>query len=854
MSIIQRSIFSFCFAISCFFAVFVPNSFADEMSERLSTAREYYDGGQYERAISEFEAAIKKYPTHAKRNEAEYYYANSLLKLGMTDDAIAHFDIILKERLSGFDAIPMENFIYPEYYDEQIKPKMSFLHENNYAYGRMALFKAGEASLFEGDLDAARKYLFSFIREFPEDSQNTCTLPYLGDVAKQNYALAIDEGFVPIARSFAKEAKWYFEQAVEKYPKSIYYSESMLGLAWAEARLGQYDKAMPLFRQLASGTSDQAEEAYYEWGLMLYEQGNYEQAISTLESFERSYSKNSDFWHDSVKIRAKSFAGLTRYEDAINLIGSIPKNLLTGEDILVQVRCLIGLKKNDDAAKVLIELDKSDLGDTVKDRIKTLQAAQEAGKGNYAQTVKMLQDLLLAKYNSRTRPPTMTFGYYDPPAASKFSSSVSNQTVNQPREQQLSTLGKLSEENFLKACAVLCVAYANVGDTDKSDATLRAMLETGLEEDERHAHIILKTKERLAQVGKGGSGIGTGATTGDRYGDPLPIDPGADGGMNFGPVATVSPDDLQPFGGSYDLNGSTSGNRREPSGLNNGRPGRNNPGDRYGSASNPSGDTTSGIGSDLDDRNNSIKNSDDQKRVLRNCNTLVEAKKWDEADRRLLALLSSNPIAAIGAQAALLRTKVLLNLGQYDEANTMCELILSQYQGSTQHVEALWISAQFYEMDGNTTEAMKNYKAIVEDYPNYQYADGALFHLGWDCLDMGYEREATELFTKIYKNYRNRAYWGHGVWGLAYMAYDRGDTSRAEKYIQEILNLPPDESILDRVLYLKGQLAMRRNDWTVAQAAFNTLITKCEDSPLLSSAKSNAAIARTNLGKDSARR
>ena len=852
MSIIQRSFFTLCIAIFCFFAVFVPGALADDMSERLSVALDYYSKGQYDKsqynkAISELQDAIRKYPAHAKRNEAEYCYARCLLELGRTDEALQHFDIILKEQLSAFETIPMEDFVYPEFYNERIKPKMSFLHKDDYGYGRMSLFKAGEASLFDGEIDRARKILFSYICEFPNDSQNAYTMPYLGDIAKQNYSLAVDHGYIPIARSFAMEAEEYFSQSVKYYKNGVYYDESLLGLAWACARLGKYDQAMPIFRQLASGTSDQAEEAYYEWGLMLYEQGNYEQAISTLNSFEKLYSKNSEFWHDSLRTRAKSLSGLSQYGEAISLINSLPKNLLSGEDVLVEVRCLLGLKRPDDAAKVLAELAKSSLGETVKDRITSLQAAQEAGSGNYAKAVSMLDELLRPKYNSRTRPPSMAFEYYDPPTPSKFGQN--SQTISQ--QQQQSTLGKLSEENFLKACAVLCVAYANVGQTDKSNAVLQAMVDSGKSDDERHSHIIIKTKERLAQVGQnGGSGIGTGAIVGGGYGDPLPIDPGADGGMEFGPIATISPDDIQPIGGAFDPN--SGGNRWGGSNKNpnTGRPNRTNPGDRYGNSSNPD-DVTTGMINDLDDKNNSIKNSSDQKRVLQNCWALVNAKKWDEADKRLLALLSSNPLPAIGAEAAMLRTKVLLNLGREDEANTMCELILSQYKNSDQHAEALWISGQFYEMEGNPTEAIKNYKTIVEDYPNYEFADGALFHLGWDSLDLGYESDAIRFFNKIYKNYPDKKYWCHGTWGLAYIAYNKGETQLAEKYIQEILNNPPDESILDRVLYLKGQLAMKRGDWVVAQAAFSTLASKCKDSPLLSSARSNAAIARTNLGNKS---
>jgi TolA-binding protein len=78
---------------------------------------------------------------------------------------------------------------------------------------------------------------------------------------------------------------------------------------------------------------------------------------------------------------------------------------------------------------------------------------------------------------------------------------------------------------------------------------------------------------------------------------------------------------------------------------------------------------------------------------------------------------------------------------------------------------------------------------------------------------------------------------------LAYEAYKKKQYTQAEAYIQEILRNLPDVAIVDRVLYLKGELALRRDDFQSAFLAFREVAKLCPESPLCAYATKNAQVA-----------
>ena len=270
---------------------------ADAAADALNVAISFYNDKQDDRAISEFKRFITTYPTHAEKNKACYYLAECLIRKGKIDEAFIYLDEILGKQLSAMKVVPKDSFFDINYYKASIQPKMVEVCKQSFA--RQALFRAGEVAYLSSDLENGRRFLYAFLLEFNDDSYNAWTLPYLGDIAKQNYAITIAEGYNQIARAYAQEAEHYFGASVNVYNDGKYYKDSLFGLAWAEARLGKYTEANAIFKQLAyEPNGSLAENAYYEWGLMYYEQGNYELAVQTLTRFEQQYP-SSELRNDS---------------------------------------------------------------------------------------------------------------------------------------------------------------------------------------------------------------------------------------------------------------------------------------------------------------------------------------------------------------------------------------------------------------------------------------------------------------------------------------------------------------------------------------------------------------------------
>ncbi|MGL6195290.1 MAG: tetratricopeptide repeat protein, partial [Thermoguttaceae bacterium] len=837
---------------------------AEAGSDSLAIAKTSYQQGQYAKAITEFKAFLSKYPNHSEKNSAEYFIAESYVQTGDINSAITHLNNILGGQILALLDSPISDFRSDESYRNKFKTAMQIAHTSD--FGSEALFRAGEIIFTAKEYELAYKLLFAFIIEFPDDSRNSRTLTYLGETARQNYAVAKQNHDIPAAKECAQEAEWYFNQSVTLYPKGEFYNESLFGYAWSKARLGKYDEATPIFRRLAGDTSrtDLAESANYEWGCMLYEQRNYDEAIARLVFFERMYPQSS-LKNDSIRVRAKSEAGLQSYNKSLELVKQI-KNP-TAEDFLLQVRCYFGLQKIEEAKKLLSDLDQSPQGDAVKDQIKGQKARYYASVNDWKNAVVLLEELLRPKYNTLSK--TIDFQYYNPSGTSSVITGLggltSGATTTTPTTSSATKSAKLTEENFLRACSLLSLSYANLGEKDKSNAVFVAMNKFADMDDARQTKIIDRTATVLADVasGKGSSGVLGGGSDSIK----IPVDAGSEDGIDFGKITVVDKDEIVPVGGSVSPprpnrgNGSTASTRpgRGPngsgsssgsgSGIAGNRPwpgsGNRNPGssssgnnsnsDRWGN-NNSSGNGSS-FGDDLDDGYSAIKNQQAHVRMLRQSRDLVRKREYEKADELLLKLLSSNPLKQTGAEAALLRCEVNLELGNTEEANTMCELILSQYQNTDQYVEALWISAKYYKEEGDVEQALENYRLISNEFPNNKRANGALFYLGWDSMTSNNKFDAKKKFLAVHDDYPTGDYWSHATWALAYLAYESNNDDLAEKYIRELCDHPPDQSIIDRVLYLRGEIAMRKQNWQEAEVSYNMLAKYCKDSPLARDAR-----------------
>jgi len=233
----------------------------------------------------------------------------------------------------------------------------------------------------------------------------------------------------------------------------------------------------------------------------------------------------------------------------------------------------------------------------------------------------------------------------------------------------------------------------------------------------------------------------------------------------------------------------------------------------------------------------------EQSRLLREAKSQFRQREFAQANVRLTELIASNPGEAILTEALLLQGKSQFQLGRERDSVATLERIVYEFPRSAEAPEALWSLGLYYESGGDSFIAVDYFQMLVDQFPNFQHIDGALFFLAADDLMHGNGRIATTYLTRIHRNHRNGLYWSHAAWTLAHEAFKRRQYAEAERLIQEILRHPPDVAILDRVLYLRGELALRRNDFESAFLAFREVVKLTPYSPLAHHATANARLA-----------
>jgi len=239
----------------------------------------------------------------------------------------------------------------------------------------------------------------------------------------------------------------------------------------------------------------------------------------------------------------------------------------------------------------------------------------------------------------------------------------------------------------------------------------------------------------------------------------------------------------------------------------------------------------------------------DQRRLLREAQEAFRSGRYNQVDTRLMELVAGKPAEAILTEALFLQSKAKYKLGKERESISLLERIIDEFPESKEYPEVLWSLGLYYESGGESYQAVEYFQKLADGFLNFKHIDGALYFLAVDDLANGSGRKATTNFSRIYKNNPNGLYWSHAAWMLAYEAYRKKEYSKAERYIQEILRHPPDVVVLDRVLYLQGELALKRNDYETAFLAFREVGRLVADSPLAVHATRNAALAASKTAR-----
>ncbi|MDR0870131.1 MAG: tetratricopeptide repeat protein [Planctomycetaceae bacterium] len=653
----------------------------------------------------------------------------------------------------------------------------------NNQFARVALFRLGDIPYIQGNFDIAKPRLEEFVEKLDRDNSLQFVLYYLGDIAMR--------------RNIPEEAEHYFKQSISMFPQGARVVESQIGLAWAKNQLGRQTEANEIFQTLMSSTDPKvAEPALYQWGVALFERGSYQEAITALTNFQTKFP-TSTYYNDSLRVIARCKGRLKDYNGAIQILSQIPQ--MTTDDKLMKVRLLYGLKRSQEAYNLLTETERV-AGPVYRDEIVLLKSVFLYDQKNWANCITQLETVLLPQYEPL--PDTMKFNYL----------TVPNSTVN-----------KLPDDSFLKACSLLALCYARNGETNKANATFREIQSTAtLLGGSDLQMIAMDTSTRLNEI------YAEGTTP---------------------PLAPIINYPGNSVAGSSRPNGSWGqGGYSRPDNF----PNRQ---DDYGQWNG----SNAGTGNNAANLSRPAISEAEARKTLRDCNSMFTAGRYSQADTGLRNLITrlgntknqnndnntnTNLLDEVKADALILRSKAVFKLGRDPEAVDLLESVLDEFPSSPQAAETLWhLGFYYYETCSDSATAVKYFQQLLERFPNNKNIDGALYYIALNDWDNGNGRTAAANLNRIYRNYSNGRYWSHAVWSLAYQSYKKRDYAQAETYIQKLLNHPPDAAVLDKVLYLKGTLALKKNEFDTAFVAFREVGKLCPESPLYESATKNAQLA-----------
>ena len=136
-----------------------------------------------------------------------------------------------------------------------------------------------------------------------------------------------------------------------------------------------------------------------------------------------------------------------------------------------------------------------------------------------------------------------------------------------------------------------------------------------------------------------------------------------------------------------------------------------------------------------------------------------KAGKLAEAAATFDEVLDKNPPEAMAAEAALVRGRILEQLGQSEPALAMYELVIDKYPASQQHADALLAAARLHDKLKQNEQAAALYQRLASEYPQFPKLDAVLYQWAWAMQELGKPEDADRLFERLRKEYPQSRFW-----------------------------------------------------------------------------------------------
>ena len=764
--------------------------------------------------IDAFEDFIKRYPRSAKRNDAELFLGYAyLMRSGYVDandgaKGRDHLNYVIQQGKRGRN--------------EDVYRKALL----QYAYSYFSLM----------DYRNAIPSLEKFISEFP-NSEDLQYAYYYAGVSEANVG------------HYAK-AQEYFQTCINKFPNGARRDVCLIEQAAADGRAGNYARADEEFSRLSMDSSyPYAKRASIQRAYLKVLQEDYEGAIRLMDQFIRSYendSANSALIQEALGYEAYCYLRLNRYEDGLRAIAQIEQrnSSLSPQVAYLKIQLLTKLGRFDEAYALLRQIQFSVLSLANSDTIPYYDSTIRLGGGDYDYAIREV--LGFADIAPSTSNPNQYEIHY-------FDANRGN------------TTGKLSPQDYVGACGNLILAYAsrygktrNPQDNSNQQAVFQAVYRYASSQSDP---VLMKIVERIDRDRQDAIANPIGAAFASRNAPsaspqtasntPAPnLNPqstpnipvnsyiGSGGGaypnsQNL-PPANLSPNQpvwpgnqLAPSSGQVAQNPPQSGQPSQPAAQpTDGQEKSNNPQTAANAQGDPSGDAQKAAPK---------LTEDEAKAMFKKATALYEGNHLDDANNELLNLLTSSETLwtdypRLAAAAALLRANVLFELKEYDEGQTVCDMLIKMAPNSPEAVDACYFCGYRADYYGKNAKAIEYLQTAVNSPHDGHFNTECYYLLAWN----EWERKNTDLaekyFAKIFRDFPTSPYWSNAAWAYAEIKYQDRDYVAAEKIVNETLAAGADDVIIDRLLLLKGELALKSRDFVKARTAYMTIIREYPES------------------------
>jgi TolA-binding protein len=218
---------------------------ADDSPDDYRLAVGFYNKEQWKLASESFQTFLKKNPGHQKAESARFFLALSLIQL----DEFREAREILKAFVKDF-------------------PKGREIAAAGYWIGH--------CSFHLEDYPNTAQELADFVRDFPDNRLREWALPYLGDAE--------------LRLKKPEAAIGHFQDALKAFPDGALADDARFGLARGYEALGQSEKAIQAYQDLASRRkSPRAAESQLNLGALYFDAGRFADAANAYEVLEKEF-------------------------------------------------------------------------------------------------------------------------------------------------------------------------------------------------------------------------------------------------------------------------------------------------------------------------------------------------------------------------------------------------------------------------------------------------------------------------------------------------------------------------------------------------------------------------------------